>query len=81
MLHALRPILALLLALLAAGCANLNMFSDTELNALGSQAYAEETTKFKVVDRGPDYEMVQRVGRKIAAASEEPFEWEFKLLK
>jgi predicted Zn-dependent protease len=80
MLHTMRPLLVLLLGLLP-GCANLNMFSDTELNALGAQAYAEATKEYPEITSGPQYEMVQRVGKKIAAASEESFAWEFKLLK
>jgi predicted Zn-dependent protease len=75
-----RLCLALLLALLPA-CANFNMFSDAELNALGEQAYAEAIKEHQEVKSGPQYEMVQRVGKKIAAATEEAFAWEFKLLK
>ncbi|MCA8977302.1 MAG: M48 family metallopeptidase [Planctomycetes bacterium] len=80
MMRPLRLVLASALLLLTGACANLNLFSDSELNALGVQAYAEATKEYPVVTSGPNYEMVQRVGRKIAAASQEPFEWEFKLL-
>ncbi len=76
----LRHLSLLLGALLATGCANWNFFSDAELNALGIEAYAEITKEHKVITSGPDYAMLQRVASRIAAASDEPFEWEFKLL-
>ena len=80
MRNALR-LLAFLLLTLVPACANLNMFSDEYMNALGVQAYAEETKSAVEIKTGADYEMVQRVGQKIAAASEASFAWEFKLLK
>jgi predicted Zn-dependent protease len=78
----LRPFLVLLLALLPAACANLNLYSDDELEPLSLQAY-EEATKDTggAITSGRDYEMVQRVARKIAAASEENFAWEARLLR
>ncbi|MEO6593193.1 MAG: M48 family metallopeptidase [Planctomycetota bacterium] len=81
MVHAFRPFFALALFLLPGACANLNFYSDDELNKLGVEAYAESTKEHPEIKSGAQYEMVQRVGRKIAAASEENFEWEFKLLK
>src|SRR5262245_61705371 len=76
----LRPLAALLL-FAAAGCANWNLYSEAEEAQLGAAAYVEETGKYTAIDRGPQYDMVQRVGRKIAAASGKDYAWEFKLLK
>lgn len=78
---ALRPFLVLLLGLLPAGCANLNLFSDEHMNALGVEAYAESTKDHTVIRTGAQYEMVKRVSERIAAASGVQFAWEFKLLK
>jgi predicted Zn-dependent protease len=77
----LRPFSCLLLALLPAACANLNLYSDAELEPLSLQAYEEAATTNPPITSGKDYEMVQRVARKIAAACEENFAWEAKLLK
>jgi predicted Zn-dependent protease len=81
MLRSLRAFAFAALALLPGACANLNLFSEEEENALGVQAYAELTGQHPTITSGPEYEMVQRVGQRIAAASEKDFEWEFKLLK
>lgn len=80
MLRSLRPFLALLLAL-AAGACNLNLYSDAELEPLSLQAYDEATNEHGQVVRGPQYDMVQRIAAKIAAACEEDFRWEARLLK
>jgi predicted Zn-dependent protease len=84
-MRALRPLVAVLLCLASAACetiGNLNFYSDEELEPLSLQAYAEETNKHGQVTSGPQYEMVQRVARRIAAASEESgFKWEARLLK
>lgn len=82
----LRPLLALLLAVLPTGCKtlnNLNLYSDDELEPLSLQSYDEATKETKgVVTSGKDYEMVQRVAQKIAAVAEEDkFHWEARLLR
>lgn len=81
----LRPLAVLLLCFASAGCetlGNLNFYSDDELEPLSLQAYKEETDKHGQVTSGPQYEMVQRVAKKIATASEESgFKWEARLLK
>jgi len=77
----LRPFLALLLAVLPGACASLNFYSDAELEPLSAEAYAEASKEHVPVTRGADYEMVQRVAKRIAAASEENFQWEARLLK
>ncbi|MBX3463033.1 MAG: M48 family metallopeptidase [Planctomycetes bacterium] len=83
MRHLLRPFLFSVLALAPAACANLNLYSDAELEPLSAQAY-EEATKDTggAITSGRDYEMVQRVAGRIAAASDETsFRWEARLLK
>ncbi len=77
----LRPFVALLLAILPTACGNLNFYSDEELEPLSLQAYQEAQQTNPPITSGKDYEMVQRVARKIAAACEENFAWEAKLLK
>lgn len=71
---------ALPLALLS-GCADLNFYSDEQLEPLSAQAYAEASAQYPEVTSGQDFEMVQEVARRIAAAAEEDFPWEAKLLK
>jgi predicted Zn-dependent protease len=79
-MHAtLRSLLVLLLASLPSAC-GINLFSEAYENELGLQAYAEETGKYRVITGTPQAQMVERVGRKIAAASGKDFQWEFKLL-
>lgn len=82
MRNLLRPFLCLLLGLLPTACGNLNFYTDDELEPLSLQAYEEATkeTGGKITS-GPQYEMVQRVAKKIAAACEEDFKWEARLLK
>ena len=77
----LRSLSLLLLALATTACANMNFFSDAEMNQLGAEAYVEATKEYKTIAAGPQFAMLQRVATKIAAASEEDFEWEFKLLE
>lgn len=81
MRHLLRAFLLLLSALAPAACANLNFYPDEELEPLSLQAYEEATNEHGQITAGPQYEMVQRVAQKIAAASEEDFAWQARLLK
>jgi predicted Zn-dependent protease len=62
---------------------SLNVYSDAELEPLSVQAYDEATKETKgLVTSGKDFEMVQRIAKKIAAvAEEERFQWEARLLK
>lgn len=89
-----RPVLAAALALLA-GCATVpgtgrSQFRfiplETEMS-LGEEGYVSELQDAKLITSGADYEMVQRVGKRIAAAATElypepsaEFEWEVKLI-
>src|SRR5262245_19689982 len=59
---------------------------ETELS-LGEESYQSELKDAKLITSGPDYEMVQRVGKRIAEAAShlypEPaaeFQWEVKLI-
>jgi predicted Zn-dependent protease len=82
MISALRLVCVLALALLPGACANLNMYSDQQLEPLSAQAYEESTKETGgVITSGKDYEMVQRVAKKIATASGENFNWQVRLLK
>ncbi len=76
-----RLVLTLLLALLPA-CANLNFYTDEQLEPLSAQAYEEATKATQGIDAtSKDAQMVQRVAKKIAAACDEDFKWEARLLK
>ena len=83
MLPSLRTLFLFALALLPVACANLNFYSDEELEPLSLQAYDEATKETGgAITSGKDYEMVMRVARKIAQASDElGFRWEVRLLK
>jgi predicted Zn-dependent protease len=78
----------LLATLFLTGCAlvqetgrrRLSFYNERELQAMAVQAYAEATSKHPRVQSGPEYEMVQRVGRSIATASGRKYDWEFRLL-
>jgi hypothetical protein len=66
MRNLLRPVFALLFALLPTACTNLNFYSDEELEPVSQQAYEEATASTGGrITSGPQYEMVQRVAQKI----------------
>ena len=77
----LRPFLWLVLALSPTACANLNLYSDEQLDQLSLQAYQEATDEHGQVTSGPQYQMVQRVAARITAACDEDFPWQTRLLK
>ncbi|HEX6813907.1 MAG TPA: M48 family metallopeptidase [Planctomycetota bacterium] len=81
MCKTLRLLFVCLIALLPAACANWNFYSDEQLEPLSLQAYEEASNEHGLIKEGPQYEMVQRVAKRIAAASEEDFRWEARLLK
>ncbi|MCY2956548.1 MAG: M48 family metallopeptidase [Planctomycetota bacterium] len=89
MRYMLRGFFVLLLTLLTS-CQTwrqLNFYSDAELASIGAEAFAQVLNdgNHKVISSGDEYEMVQRVGQRIAVASgtaDDPnYQWEFKLLK
>ena len=54
---------------------------ESYMSEIGAAAYDEETSaKYPVIRSGPDHEMVQRIGKKIAEASRKDYAWEFRLL-
>lgn len=54
--------------------------SEAEINAESAKAYAEVKAKSKISTRQDWNEMVQRVAKRIAAASGENFQWEIVLI-
>ena len=66
------------------GRSQLLLYSESEMNKMGAAAYVEMTDPKKVkVSTDPTFtEPLQRVGRAIAAAADQPdYEWEFKLIE
>jgi predicted Zn-dependent protease len=56
-------------------------FPDSYMTELGASAYDSETSgKYTVITSGKDYDMVQRIGQRIAQASGKDYAWEFRLL-
>jgi predicted Zn-dependent protease len=81
-MNALRNLALFSLTLLLSACGSLNFYSDEELEPLSKEAYEEATKETGGrITSGRDYEMVQRVAKKIAAACEEDFPWEARLLR
>lgn len=56
------------------------VFSDSQMNSLGEQAYQEVKQKEKISGDKRLTEIVERVGRRIAEASGAKFNWEFTYL-
>ncbi len=91
-----RHALALLLALGLAACTSTPITGRSRLISavplttelqLGVDAYSEAKSTSKLITSGPDFEMVQRIGQRVAVVAEqmvpEPtsaFEWEFILI-
>ena len=80
--------LAALIGLLA-GCYSVpvtgrkafNLIPEDQAASLGADSYRQVLSSNKIITRGPDYDEVLRVGRRIAAASDEPgLQWEFNLI-
>jgi predicted Zn-dependent protease len=51
------------------------------MSALGAQAYADVTKGYETVTGTPEDEMLQRVGRAVAATTGKSYVWEFRLLE
>ncbi len=87
------PRVALRAALLALVCAlgcftnpitgsrGLNLIPDSQMNRLGAEAYAEVLAKEKLSTDRRLAGIVERAARRIADASGEQFQWEFKLVE
>lgn len=56
-------------------------FPDSYMSEMGAAAYDQETSaRYPLVTTGRDYEMVQRIGKRIAVASGKDYAWEVRLL-
>lgn len=55
-------------------------FDDAFMAQLGVEAYAEATKDYPIISAGPEAQMIERVGRRIAVASGRDYQWEFRLL-
>ncbi len=58
----------------------LRLISESQEISMGIEAYQEILKDERVITGTPEAEMVQRVGRRIAATTGENFQWEFKLI-
>jgi len=79
----------MVVSLIAIGCATVpitgrnqfNLISDDQADALGVEAFQKVKSESRLITTGAKYDQVLRVGRRIAAASDEPgFQWEFCLI-
>ena len=55
-------------------------YSEAEMNALGNEAYAQVLAEANIEEGTPRAEMVDRVGRKIAAVVSQNYDWQFALI-
>src|SRR5262245_41785073 len=69
------------------GRSQFNIMSEESENQMGEQAYADMKQQSKLITSGKDYEMVQRVGARIADAAKQmypdpakDFDWEIVLI-
>jgi predicted Zn-dependent protease len=67
------------------GRQSINIVSDSQMDDLGTKAYSEILTKAKSEGKllpksSPKYEVVERIGKRIALASGADFEWEFSVI-
>ena len=50
-------------------------------NEMGEQGYKEVISKSKLANKSPNYQVLQRVGSRIAAATGQKFNWEYNLIE
>lgn len=63
------------------GRRSFNLIPESQAIALGADAYQQALADAEVLRSGPEYEMVNRVGRRIAAVSGRPdYDWEFSVI-
>jgi len=89
-------LLCTFLTLLLAACSTvpetgrvqLSLFNDEQMAQMGAEAYDEACKGHRIVTGTPEAQMVERIGRKIAAAAAETpgspargYAWEFRLLE
>lgn len=58
-----------------------NLIPDSQMNAMGVEAFKEVLAKEKISSNPTLIEMVTRIGKRIANASGENFSWEFKVIE
>ncbi len=77
------------ISVIALGCATVpitgrnqfNLIPDSQADALGAEAYQKVESESRLITSGPEYDRVLRVGRRIAAAADNPdFNWDFCLI-
>lgn len=80
---------ATLAAGLGSGCSTVpitgrrsfNVIPDSQAASLGADAYRQVLSESKLITAGPEYDQVVRVGRRLAAVSDQPnLAWEFNLI-
>jgi metalloendopeptidase OMA1, mitochondrial len=76
-----RRLCAFLVLLPLAACVSVAVLSDEEINEVSLQVFEAVIAKSEIITSGAQYEMVQRVGRKIVEATELDLPWQVKLLK
>ncbi len=82
------PAILLLAVACIAGCSTVPMtgrsriawFPESYMASMGVASYQEATSGYREITSGKDYDLVQQVGHKIAAATGKDYDWEFKLL-
>ncbi|MEZ5962317.1 MAG: M48 family metallopeptidase [Planctomycetota bacterium] len=62
------------------GRIQLKLFNEEQMTQMGLEGYAEACKDYRIITGTPEAQMVERVGRKIAAASGRDYAWEFRLL-
>lgn len=62
------------------GRVQLSLFNDAQMQQMGTEGYAEACKGYKIITGTADAQMVEKVGRDIAAASGRDYAWEFRLL-
>lgn len=55
-------------------------YTEADMNHMGAEAYKEVLQRYQVIETGKDADMIREVGKKIAAATNKNYQWEFKLL-
>jgi metalloendopeptidase OMA1, mitochondrial len=63
------------------GRRSFNLIPDSEATQLGATAYQQVLQQNKIINSGPEYDQVMRVGHRIAEVANEPsFDWQFTLI-
>lgn len=57
------------------------LYTEKEMAVLGAEAHGDISKRYELVSAGNDVERVLRVGRRIARATDEDYDWEFRLYR